>query len=157
MEICLCCFRLVLSASLRQLWTGNAGEEGPAEYVWEAVNLLKVDRIDHGVKSIEDDSLCAHLNTTQVPLTVCPLSNVKVNSNKEPSYSASVVLNIMFTCANTLVLLLPLRFQQTHRLQVPCWLMCCSNLLGAVTGGQEMHKSDSSSLRTVCAHAAQGV
>ena len=56
-----------------------AGEEGPAEYVWEAVNLLKVDRIDHGVKSIEDASLCAHLSRAQVPLTVCPLSNVKVS------------------------------------------------------------------------------
>ncbi len=56
----------------------DAGEEGPAEYVWEALNLLKVDRIDHGVKSIEDASLCAHLSKAQTPLTVCPLSNVKV-------------------------------------------------------------------------------
>lgn len=70
----------MLSACLRLLWTAYAGEEGPAEYVWEAVNILKVHRIDHGVKSIEDVSLCAHLNTTQVPLTVCPLSNVKVTS-----------------------------------------------------------------------------
>ncbi|EIE21938.1 adenosine deaminase [Coccomyxa subellipsoidea C-169] len=57
----------------------HAGEEGPAEYVWEAVNLLKVDRIDHGVKSIEDASLCAHLSKAQTPLTVCPLSNVKLS------------------------------------------------------------------------------
>ncbi|KAK9918319.1 hypothetical protein WJX75_003172 [Coccomyxa subellipsoidea] len=56
----------------------HAGEEGPAEYVWEAVQHLKVDRIDHGVKSIEDASLCAHLSKAQTPLTVCPLSNVKL-------------------------------------------------------------------------------
>ncbi|CAL8471550.1 g11092 [Coccomyxa elongata] len=56
----------------------HAGEEGPAEYVWEAVNHLNVDRIDHGVKSIEDAALCAHLSKAQTPLTVCPLSNVKL-------------------------------------------------------------------------------
>jgi adenosine deaminase len=56
----------------------HAGEEGPPEYVWEALNLLDVDRIDHGVRSSEDPSLMKHLQEHQIPLTVCPLSNLKL-------------------------------------------------------------------------------
>jgi adenosine deaminase len=56
----------------------HAGEEGPPEYIWEALQLLKVDRIDHGVRSIEDPELMAYLKQHQVPLTVCPLSNLKL-------------------------------------------------------------------------------
>jgi adenosine deaminase len=56
----------------------HAGEEGPPEYIWEALHLLKVDRIDHGVRSIEDPKLMTYLKEHQVPLTVCPLSNLKL-------------------------------------------------------------------------------
>ena len=56
----------------------HAGEEGPPEYVWEAINLLNVNRIDHGVRSIEDERLMAYLKDEQIPLTVCPLSNLKL-------------------------------------------------------------------------------
>jgi adenosine deaminase len=56
----------------------HAGEEGPPSYVWEALKLLKVDRIDHGVRSIEDPELMAHLKRHKIPLTVCPLSNLKL-------------------------------------------------------------------------------
>jgi adenosine deaminase len=56
----------------------HAGEEGPPEYVWQALNLLKVKRIDHGVRSLEDPKLIEHLAHTMTPLTVCPLSNVKL-------------------------------------------------------------------------------
>lgn len=56
----------------------HAGEEGPAEYIWEAINLLKVKRIDHGVRSIDDPKLIAYLAESQIPLTVCPLSNIKL-------------------------------------------------------------------------------
>lgn len=56
----------------------HAGEEGPPAYVWSALNELKVDRIDHGVRSDEDPKLMAHLREHQVPLTVCPLSNVRL-------------------------------------------------------------------------------
>jgi len=56
----------------------HAGEEGPAEYVWTALDDLKVSRIDHGVRSIDDPSLMKHLATTRMPLTVCPLSNTKL-------------------------------------------------------------------------------
>lgn len=56
----------------------HAGEEGPPEYVWEAIRILNVDRIDHGVRSIEDASLMAYLKEHQIPLTVCPLSNLKL-------------------------------------------------------------------------------
>ena len=60
------------------LAVAHAGEEGPPEYIWQALDLLKVSRIDHGVHCIEDARLIKRLATEQVPLTVCPLSNVKL-------------------------------------------------------------------------------
>lgn len=60
------------------LTVAHAGEEGPPEYVWEALDLLKVSRVDHGVRSMEDPMLVEHLARTQTPLTVCPLSNVRL-------------------------------------------------------------------------------
>lgn len=54
----------------------HAGEEGPPEYIWEALDVLKVDRIDHGVRCEEDPKLMARLAEEQIALTVCPLSNV---------------------------------------------------------------------------------
>ena len=60
------------------LIVAHAGEEGPAEYVWEALDLLKVNRIDHGVRSEEDPKLMARLIAEKMPLTVCPLSNLKL-------------------------------------------------------------------------------
>ncbi|MDN2581180.1 adenosine deaminase [Aquibium sp. ELW1220] len=54
----------------------HAGEEGPPEYIWEAIDILKVDRIDHGVRCEEDPALMRRLAEQQIPLTVCPLSNV---------------------------------------------------------------------------------
>jgi adenosine deaminase len=60
------------------LTVAHAGEEGPPEYVWEALDLLKVSRVDHGVRSMEDPMLVKHLAQTQIPLTVCPLSNVRL-------------------------------------------------------------------------------
>lgn len=56
----------------------HAGEEGPAEYVWEAIDLLEVERIDHGVSSVNDPDLMQELLEREIPLTVCPLSNVKL-------------------------------------------------------------------------------
>src|SRR5690554_4628260 len=56
----------------------HAGEEGPPEYIWEAINLLNVERIDHGVRAEEDPELMEYLRETQIPLTVCPLSNVRL-------------------------------------------------------------------------------
>jgi adenosine deaminase len=60
------------------LTVAHAGEEGPPEYVWEALKILKVSRIDHGVRSLEDADLTRHLIEEQMPLTVCPLSNVRL-------------------------------------------------------------------------------
>ncbi len=60
------------------LTVAHAGEEGPPEYIWQALELLKVVRIDHGIRCLEDESLVRHLAYTQIPLTVCPLSNVKL-------------------------------------------------------------------------------
>jgi adenine deaminase len=56
----------------------HAGEEGPPEYVRSALDVLHVQRIDHGVRSLEDPALVERLAREQVPLTVCPLSNVKL-------------------------------------------------------------------------------
>lgn len=56
----------------------HAGEEGPPDYVWQALDLLKVDRIDHGVRALEDADLTARLVREQMPLTVCPLSNLRL-------------------------------------------------------------------------------
>jgi adenosine deaminase len=56
----------------------HAGEEGPPSYIREALDLLGVSRIDHGVRCLEDQALVAELVSRRIPLTVCPLSNVKL-------------------------------------------------------------------------------
>ncbi|KEQ18896.1 adenosine deaminase [Endozoicomonas numazuensis] len=56
----------------------HAGEEGPADYIWGALNELKVFRVDHGVRCLEDESLVQYLVENKIPLTVCPLSNIKL-------------------------------------------------------------------------------
>jgi len=56
----------------------HAGEEGPPSYVREAIDLLKVDRIDHGNRALEDSSLVAHLAAAKMTLTLCPLSNLRL-------------------------------------------------------------------------------
>ncbi|WP_108649388.1 adenosine deaminase [Dongshaea marina] len=56
----------------------HAGEEGPADYIWQALDLLQVSRIDHGVNCTEDPKLVQRLADSRVPLTVCPLSNLKL-------------------------------------------------------------------------------
>ena len=60
------------------LIVAHAGEEGPPAYIWEALDVLKVNRIDHGVRSEEDEQLMARLIAEKMPLTVCPLSNLKL-------------------------------------------------------------------------------
>jgi adenosine deaminase len=56
----------------------HAGEEGPADYIWEALDLLKVVRIDHGNRCLDDESLVQRLLEKNIPLTLCPLSNVEL-------------------------------------------------------------------------------
>ena len=56
----------------------HAGEEGPPEYIWQALKALNVERIDHGVRCTEDDSLVKYLAREQIPLTICPFSNVQL-------------------------------------------------------------------------------
>jgi adenine deaminase len=60
------------------LAVAHAGEEGPPSYIWEALDLLDAQRIDHGVRCLEDERLVGRLASERVPLTVCPLSNVKL-------------------------------------------------------------------------------
>ena len=56
----------------------HAGEEGPPAYIWTALDLLKVERVDHGVQSSKDAALMQRLATDRIALTVCPLSNLKL-------------------------------------------------------------------------------
>jgi len=60
------------------LTVAHAGEEGPPEYIWEALDVLKVKRIDHGVQCLKDTKLVQKLRNEQIPLTICPLSNIKL-------------------------------------------------------------------------------
>lgn len=73
-------FRAVFEKALEEglLTVAHAGEEGPPTYVWQALDVLRVRRIDHGVRCLEDPALVERLRADQVPLTVCPLSNVKL-------------------------------------------------------------------------------
>jgi adenine deaminase len=63
----------------------HAGEEGPPEFVWEAIDVLGVERVDHGVRCIEDPALVRRLAADRTPLTVCPLSNVRLRVVPEMS------------------------------------------------------------------------
>lgn len=60
------------------LTVAHAGEEGPPSYIWEALDVLKVARIDHGVRCLEDAGLVERLRRARTPLTVCPFSNVRL-------------------------------------------------------------------------------
>ena len=73
-------FERVFKAAMEHgyLTVAHAGEEGPTEYIWEAINLLNVKRIDHGVRCTEDEKLVSYLVENKIPLTVCPLSNLKL-------------------------------------------------------------------------------
>ncbi len=73
-------FKNVFEAALKEGFktVAHAGEEGPAEYVWEAIELLKVSRIDHGNRSISDSALIDEIVRREIPLTMCPLSNQKL-------------------------------------------------------------------------------
>jgi adenosine deaminase len=69
-------FDKALSLGLKTV--AHAGEEGPPDYIWQALDLLDVSRIDHGVRCLEDPNLVGLLRKKRTPLTVCPLSNVKL-------------------------------------------------------------------------------
>jgi adenosine deaminase len=67
-------FKKVRDAGIHVI--AHAGEEAPAEYIWSAIKDIQVERIDHGIRCLEDDSLVDYLVQTQLPITVCPYSNV---------------------------------------------------------------------------------
>ena len=76
----------------------HAGEEGPPEYIWQALNLLNVKRIDHGVQCLKDEKLVEKLVKNQIPLTVCPLSNIKLkvfNKLKDHNLKKMLDKNLM--------------------------------------------------------------
>ncbi|WP_042149411.1 MULTISPECIES: adenosine deaminase [unclassified Pseudoalteromonas] len=80
------------------LTVAHAGEEGPASYISDALNLLSVSRIDHGVRCIDDQKLLEQLISQQTPLTVCPLSNVKLCVFKNMTQHNIVKLLRMGAC-----------------------------------------------------------
>lgn len=69
-------FEVAEQLGLRKV--AHAGEEGPPAYVWEALDVLGVERVDHGIRAVEDSALLRRLAGDRVPLTVCPLSNVRL-------------------------------------------------------------------------------
>jgi len=73
-------FKDVFAKALEQgyLTVAHAGEEGPPQYIWQALELLQISRVDHGVRAFEDEQLMQRLIETKMPLTVCPLSNTKL-------------------------------------------------------------------------------
>lgn len=73
-------FKNVFQKALEEgfLTVAHAGEEGPSEYIWEALDLLKVTRIDHGNRCLDDPKLLQRLAKEQMPLTLCPLSNLEL-------------------------------------------------------------------------------
>lgn len=73
-------FTRVFEAAMKEgyLTVAHAGEEGPPSYIWEALDLLKVKRIDHGVRALEDEQLMKRIIAEKMALTVCPLSNLKL-------------------------------------------------------------------------------
>ena len=95
-------FRAVFDKALDLgfLTVAHAGEEGPPAYIWQALEQLKVSRIDHGIRCVEDERLVEKLITEQVPLTVCPLSNVKLrvfNSIAEHHLKRMLDLGLLVT------------------------------------------------------------
>tara|TARA_B100001123_G_C15126049_1_gene953363 strand:- start:88 stop:1080 length:993 start_codon:yes stop_codon:yes gene_type:complete len=89
-------FERVFKKAIKEgfLTVAHAGEEGPPEYIWEALNFLKVKRIDHGVQCLRDPKLVKKLRDDQIPLTVCPLSNVKLRVfNKLKDHNLKKMLN----------------------------------------------------------------
>ena len=73
-------FQKVFEASIKEGYVpvAHAGEEGPAEYIWEALDLLKIARIDHGNNCLTDEVLVKRLVDDKIALTVCPLSNLEL-------------------------------------------------------------------------------
>ncbi|WP_326823494.1 adenosine deaminase [Streptosporangium sp. NBC_01756] len=71
-------FDIAAAEGLRRV--AHAGEEGGPDYVWEALDILRVERIDHGIRAMEDPRLVARLRDERIPLTVCPLSNVRLRA-----------------------------------------------------------------------------
>jgi adenosine deaminase len=65
----------------------HAGEEGPPDYIRTAIDLLKVHRVDHGIRAITDLELCKELAQRNIPLTVCPLSNIKLQCIESMAHS----------------------------------------------------------------------
>ncbi len=78
-------FETVYNIAAKQgyLKVAHAGEEGPAQYIWDSLSLLKIDRLDHGNRSMDDEDLLLELKNRNMGLTLCPLSNLKLQVVKD--------------------------------------------------------------------------
>lgn len=78
-------FKRVFKEAIKEgfLTVAHAGEEGPSDYVWDAIHSLQVSRVDHGNRSLDDEKLVDFLVSKQIPLTLCPLSNLKLRVVKD--------------------------------------------------------------------------
>ena len=78
-------FKRVFKEAIKEgfLTVAHAGEEGPSDYVWDAIHSLQVSRVDHGNRSLGDEKLVDFLVSKQIPLTLCPLSNLKLRVVKD--------------------------------------------------------------------------
>ncbi|MBL1261225.1 MAG: adenosine deaminase [Thiotrichaceae bacterium] len=86
-------FAMARSANIKVV--AHAGEEGPPEYIWQALDVLKVDRVDHGNRSLEDDALVNRLVSDEMTLTICPLSNNKLQVVTEMNaHPLKIMLNL---------------------------------------------------------------
>lgn len=72
-----------MAAEQGYLKVAHAGEEGPAQYIWDSLSLLKIDRIDHGNRAMDDADLLHELKNRKIGLTLCPLSNLKLQVVKD--------------------------------------------------------------------------
>jgi adenosine deaminase len=72
-----------MAAEQGYLKVAHAGEEGPAQYIWDSMSLLNIDRLDHGNRAMDDEKLLQDLKEKEMGLTLCPLSNLKLQVVKD--------------------------------------------------------------------------
>jgi len=120
-------FERAVSAGFRAV--AHAGEEGPPDYIWQALDLLGAERIDHGVRCLEDRSLVRRLEADRIPLTVCPFSNVKLRVVETWERSSSTRWRTCSStdCASRSTPMIPPTSAVTSARTSPTWQEPCAS------------------------------